>query len=30
MMNEHSFGGVTVTMANNPLAAGTDLLGVFS
>lgn len=30
MMNEHSFGGVTVTMANNPLAAGTDLLGVFN
>lgn len=30
MMDEHSFGGVTVTMANNPLAAGTDLLGVFN
>ncbi len=30
MMNEHSFGGMTVTMANNPLAAGTDLLGVFN
>ena len=29
-MNEYSFGGVTVTMSNNPLAAGTDLLGVFN